>query len=70
MSRKVLCIYVYEMRGIIQSCENRNVQGNTNILLFIIEIFSYAGMSFVMFSIEQYNHVYFSYIPVAKVQAL
>jgi hypothetical protein len=58
------------MCDIIQSCENRNVQGSTNILLFIIVIFSYVGMSCVMFSIEQYNQVYTLYIPVAKVQDL
>jgi len=76
------CVYIYtdlnvdyfriliqEMCDIIQSCENRNVQGNTNIFLFLIVVFSYIVMSLVMFSIEQYNHVYTQYIPVAKVQS-
>ena len=57
------------MCDIIQSCGNITVQGNTNIFLFLIVIFSYVVMSLVMFSIELYNHVYTLYIPVAKVQS-
>jgi len=49
----------------MQSCENTNIQGNSNIILFSIVIVSYFLISLVLLFIEKHNEKFHSYIPVA-----
>jgi len=53
------------MCDIMQSCENTNIQGNSNIILFSIVIVSYFLISLVLLFIEKHNEKFHSYIPVA-----
>lgn len=49
----------------MQSCENTNIQGNSNIILFCIVIVSYFLISLMLLFIEKHNKSFHNYIPVA-----
>jgi tetrahydromethanopterin S-methyltransferase subunit E len=53
------------MCDIMQSCENTNIQGNSNIILFCIVIVSYFLISLMLLFIEKHNKSFHNYIPVA-----
>lgn len=53
------------MCDIVQSCENTNIQGNSNLILFSIVMISYFLISVVLLFIEKHNDKFHSYIPVA-----